>query len=90
MSRSRNVMWFRMVYFVRVGPTRLPPDRICRLGNLAGNVVGARALALQPRDGLRAHPLDIARFEARRGQREAQQMERLVLVFLQRAQVPRT
>ena len=61
------------------GEGRLPPD-------LAGDVIGARALALQARDGLPAHPLDVARIETRRGQREAKEMERLVLVFLQRAQ----
>ena len=48
--------------------------------------LGLRALALQLREHLRAHALDGGGLEPRLVQREPQQVEGLVLVFLQRAQ----
>ena len=53
---------------------------------LAGDVVRALGLALQPRNGLCTHPLDRVGIEARRTEREAEQAERLVLVLLERPQ----
>ena len=61
------------------GKRRLPTSA-------AGDLVRIGGRAPQPRQDLAAHALDRLGVEARRGQRQLEQVERLVLVLDQRAQ----